>query len=275
MKPFAYKRDIIFALVILIGFLLLGSWLRGVTTLPSKSLDFIGRKPTGKPNVAGAQTASSSSLASTEEPSTMLSPRQQAIMVKVIDGDTIVVSINDKNEIVRIIGIDTPEVVDKRKTVECFGKEASDFARLTLQDNKTVLLKSDPTQGERDKYNRLLRYVWIDDGKVDFGKLMIEGGYASEYTYDRPYKYKNEYKKAETEARIAKKGLWADDVCVSETPPIQQQQMTNTSGGDKDCSDFATQEEAQAYFESKGGSSTNNVDRLDSDHDGVACESLP
>ena len=237
------------------------------------------------PDVAGVQTDPSSTAVSKDIPTSRTDTRQKAALVKVVDGDTIVVSISGKNETVRIIGIDTPEVVDKRKTVECFGKEASDFARLTLQDNKTVLLESDPTQGERDKYNRLLRYVWIDDGKVDFGKLMIEGGYSSEYTYNLPYKYQNEYKQVERKAREAKKGLWLDDACLeitgsseqekTQTAPIDQQPMLSTSDEDKDCSDFATQEKAQVYFESKGGSPTNNVDRLDADHDGIACESLP
>jgi hypothetical protein len=58
---------------------------------------------------------------------------------------------------------------------------------------------------------------------------------------------------------------------VNETSNVS----TLSDDGDKDCSDFATQREAQAYFESKGGSPTNNVDDLDRDHDGIACESLP
>lgn len=160
--------------------------------------------------------------------------------------------------------------------MECFGKEASEKAKVMFENNKTVLLESDPTQGDRDKYQRLLRYVWIDGGAIDFGKFMIGAGYASEYTYNLPYKYQNEYKQAEKVAREANKGLWADGACVeSEDIQIEQQPNTNMFSGDKDCSDFATQNEAQAYFKSKGGSPTNNVDRLDSDHDGLACESLP
>ena len=266
------KRNIVIAImsiiILILGFSLL-----------------IGDKGKTEQNVAGVQTDPSSTAVSKDIPTSRTDTRQKATLVKVVDGDTIAVSISGKNETVRIIGIDTPEVVDKIKTVECFGKEASDFARLTLQDNKTVLLEYDPTQGERDKYNRLLRYVWINSGETDFGKLIIEGGYASEYTYNLPYKYQNEYKQAERKAREAKKGLWADDICIeitgsseqekTQTAPIDHQPMLSTSGEDKDCSDFATHAQAQAYFESKGGSPTNNVDRLDSDHDGIACESLP
>jgi hypothetical protein len=60
--------------------------------------------------------------------------------------------------------------------------------------------------------------------------------------------------------------------------PVQQQPAPPppaSSGGDKNCSDFATHAEAQSYFDSKGGSPSNNVDGLDADHDGIACESLP
>lgn len=236
-----------------------------------KSLNTSGPQEEINQEVAGAK-------ANLSDVPAAVSSKQQATLVKVIDGDTISVSINGKNETVRVIGIDTPEVVDSRKPVECFGKEASEMAKVLFEDNNTVTLESDPTQGDRDKYQRLLRYVWIEDGATDFGKLMIDSGYAFEYTYNLPYKYQNEYKQTEKEAREAEKGLWADDACASTiqaSPSVQQQPVNNTSGGDKDCSDFTTQEESQAYFESKGGSPTNNVDRLDSDHDGIACESLP
>jgi outer membrane biosynthesis protein TonB len=59
------------------------------------------------------------------------------------------------------------------------------------------------------------------------------------------------------------------------TPQTASTQSSNGSGGDKDCKDFSTHAEAQAYFNSKGGSASNNVDDLDRDHDGSACESLP
>ena len=232
--------------------------------------DVIKNKEATKPDVADLQTIQPTNTPTPKEESTVRSGiRQHATLVKVVDGDTISVSINGKNETVRIIGIDTPEVVDPRITVECFGKEASDFAKLTLQDNKKLLLESDPTQGERDKYQRYLRYVWIDE-KTDFGKLMIDHGFSSEYTYNLPYKYQSEYKQAEKNAREAKKGLWADDACV-----LGAQVSPSDTSGDMDCSDFKVQDEAQTYFEGKGGSPTNNADRLDSDHDGIACESLP
>jgi micrococcal nuclease len=138
--------------------------------------------------------------------------RQVGQVVKVVDGDTIDVEIGGVRDKIRVIGINTPEVVDPRRPVQCFGKEASNFAKQILS-GKTVQLESDPTQADRDKYKRLLRFVFLNDGAVDYGKLAIQEGYANEYTYDTPYKYQSEYKKAEREARNAKKGLWADNAC--------------------------------------------------------------
>lgn len=132
-------------------------------------------------------------------------------VVKVVDGDTLTVEINGINETIRIIGINTPETVDPRKPVECFGQEASAKAK-ELLDGQTVHLEADATQGERDKYNRLLRYVFLSDDS-DFGKRMISEGYAYEYTYSTQYKYQQDYKTAQTEAQAAKRGLWADGAC--------------------------------------------------------------
>lgn len=134
--------------------------------------------------------------------------KQTAQVVKVIDGDTIEVSVNGKTEKIRVIGINTPETVDPRRPVQCFGREASIFAKQKLL-GKTVILETDPTQGERDKYQRLLRFVFID-GVVDYGEMIIREGYGNEYTYDLPYKYQSEYKLAEQEARTAGRGLWSD-----------------------------------------------------------------
>ncbi len=215
---------------------------------------------------------------------------QQAYgVVKVVDGDTIDVSIDGKVERLRLIGIDTPETVDPRKPVECFGAEASNKAKLVLT-GKNVYLESDNTQGERDKYDRLLRYVFLEDG-TNFNLLMIKEGYAYEYTYDLPYKYQDEFKLAQKNAEINKKGLWASGVCEEEKAPApipvapapvipkpakaSSQCNPNYSGclkqnaGDYDCSggsgdgpNYTGQVQVLGYDEFK----------LDRDGDGWACE---
>ena len=132
-------------------------------------------------------------------------------VLKVIDGDTLAIEMSGKSETLRLIGINTPETVDPRKPVECFGKEASDKAKklLTGQDIK---VEKDPTQDERDKYNRLLVYVYKEDG-LFFNKYMVEEGYAYEYTYNLPYEYQTEFKAAQVVAEQKKIGLWADGIC--------------------------------------------------------------
>lgn len=132
-------------------------------------------------------------------------------VIKVVDGDTIKVDINGEEKTVRLIGINTPEVVDPRKTVECFGQEASAKAKEILE-NKKVKLESDVSQSDRDRYGRLLRYVYLEDG-LFFNEWMIENGYAFEYTYELPYQYQTEFKNAQRFAQDNKMGLWADDVC--------------------------------------------------------------
>lgn len=129
----------------------------------------------------------------------------------IVDGDTVDVNINGETERIRLIGLNTPETVDPRRPVECFGKEASDKAKSILTGQK-VKIETDPTQGMRDKYGRLLAYIFLPDGTL-FNKMMIEEGYGHEYTYNLPYKYQAEFKAAQTRARENKTGLWADGVC--------------------------------------------------------------
>lgn len=205
-------------------------------------------------------------------------------VIKVVDGDTITVDIDGAKETLRLIGINTPETVDPRKPVECFGKEASNKAKAVL-NGRSVILENDPTQGERDKYDRLLRYIFLEDG-VNFNKLMIAEGYAYEYTYSTPYKYQAEFKKAQQEAEQNKRGLWADNACVTDnsTPTIQTTPtpvptptatVCNCSGNTYNCPDFATQKQAQACYNYCLAQGKGDIHKLDRDNDEVVCESLP
>lgn len=134
------------------------------------------------------------------------------LVTKVVDGDTIKVKINSEIETIRLIGIDTPETVDPRKTVQCFGLEASTKAKQMLA-GKWVRLEADYSQDDRDSYDRLLRYVYLEDG-VFFNKYMISEGFAHEYTYkSNPYLYQADFIAAENEARINELGLWHPDSC--------------------------------------------------------------
>lgn len=132
-------------------------------------------------------------------------------VVKVVDGDTLAINMDGKVQTLRLIGLDTPETVDPRKPVQCFGVEASNKAKSVLAGQE-VRIEADPTQGLYDKYNRLLVYVYLKDGTL-FNKMMIAEGYGHEYTYHAPYKYQSEFKAEEMSAKTGEKGLWANGVC--------------------------------------------------------------
>jgi len=120
-------------------------------------------------------------------------------IVRVIDGDTIEIAGGER---VRYIGIDTPETVDPRK-LQCFGVEASNKNK-ELVEGKMARLEKDIT--ERDKYGRLLRYVWVGDVFVNLE--LVKQGFAYSYSYPPGIKYQDLFVKAQQEAREAKRGLW-------------------------------------------------------------------
>ena len=198
-------------------------------------------------------------------------------VVKVVDGDTLSIDIDGQKQTLRLIGIDTPETVHPSKPVECFGREASAKAKEILA-GQSIRIEKDTTQGDLDKYGRLLVYVFLKDG-TNFNMMMIKQGFAYEYTYNLPYKYQQEFKLAEQTAREQKIGLWADNVCEEEViePSIKSTETpskSDCSSNVYNCTDFKTHNEAQATYDYCGGVN-NDIHRLDNDKDGEACESLP
>ncbi|TSC54211.1 MAG: micrococcal nuclease, partial [Microgenomates group bacterium LiPW_16] len=125
----------------------------------------------------------------------------------VIDGDTIEI---ENGERVRYLGIDTPETVDPRKPVQCFGVEASKKNK-ELVEGKNIRLEKDIT--DKDKYGRLLRYVWVDSLFVNLE--LVKQGFATSYTYPPDVKHQAEILAAEAEAREANRGLWGACPIVS------------------------------------------------------------
>lgn len=229
-------------------------------------------------NVLTSQETSAQIISSPQHPS--VRELEWYPVVKVVDGDTIVVDIAGVNTTVRLIGLDTPETVDPRKIVQCFGAEASAGMKKILS-NQYVRLEMDPSQGEKDKYGRLLAYVFAPANVRPEGLLlnryMIAEGYGHEYTYRLPYKYQAEFKAAESEARSQKKGLWADGVCALQTSdpaatPANTSGQYECSRNAYNCSDFQTQAEAQSVFDA---CAPTDVHKLDSDGDKEVCESLP
>lgn len=129
-------------------------------------------------------------------------------VVKVIDGDTFHIDVNGEEVSVRMIGIDTPETVDPRRPVGCFGKAASDETKRLLE-GKNVTLTKDIT--DTDKYNRLLRYVFLPISGSDnlfINDYLVRQGFAKAYTYPPDVKYDSRFVAAEQEARENLRGLW-------------------------------------------------------------------
>ena len=125
---------------------------------------------------------------------------------RVVDGDTIVLADGRK---VRYIGINTPETVDPRRPVQCFGTEASAFNH-TLVAGKTVRLEKDIS--ETDKYGRLLRFVYLEDGTL-VNETLVREGYASASAFPPDITKQDLFFAAEREARAAHAGLWNPETC--------------------------------------------------------------
>lgn len=146
---------------------------------------------------------------------------EEATVVRVVDGDTIVVRIGQRiqgagagvAEIgqeypVRLIGIDTPESVRPGTPVECFGREASSAAKALLE-GRTVRLVKDVE--ETDRYDRLLRYVYIEEEMAN--ARLVVNGYATAYTYPPNVRHSDLFVELEREAREGDRGLWSPETC--------------------------------------------------------------
>lgn len=130
---------------------------------------------------------------------------ERVLVTAVIDGDTIKVK---DGQTVRLIGIDTPETKHPRKSVQCFGKEASNETK-NLLEGKAVILQKDVS--ETDQYKRVLRYVFLplENGELLFvNDYLVREGFARVLTYPPDVKYNEQFREAEREAKENKKGLW-------------------------------------------------------------------
>ena len=128
-------------------------------------------------------------------------------VIEVIDGDTIVVDMAGTYETVRFIGLDTPEKNHPDKPVQCFAEAASRHLDDLIADSE-VRLQADATNQNRDRYQRLLRYVYLPDGTL-LNKQQILDGYGFAYV-SFPFTKMDEFIQAEALAKTQDKGLWAN-----------------------------------------------------------------
>ena len=140
-------------------------------------------------------------------PSSADRPPGRATVVHVVDGDTIDVAIAGHRERVRLIGINTPETVDPRRPVECFGREASEHTKMLLTLGTEVDLVRDVEP--RDTYGRLLAYVYRRPDGLFVNLDLVAQGYADLLTFPPNIAHVEEFRSAAADARRAGKGLWA------------------------------------------------------------------
>ena len=128
-----------------------------------------------------------------------------ATIVSVVDGDTIVLSVQNQTETVRLLGIDTPETVHPTRPIECFGPEASAFTKATLEKGSVVKLVRDVEP--RDRYQRLLVYLFLADGTL-FNQLLIDRGLARTLSIEPNTAFASQFASHESSARNRRVGLW-------------------------------------------------------------------
>ena len=123
-----------------------------------------------------------------------------------IDGDTVAVNMDGRVETVRFIGIDTPETHKPNTPVQCFGPAAAEYTKMLIGKNR-IRLVSDSLNTDRDRYNRLLRYVYLPDG-TDLNEKLVRDGYAFYYPYF-PFSKAEQFDLAEQTAIATHRGIWA------------------------------------------------------------------
>ncbi|MGI8793182.1 MAG: thermonuclease family protein [Acidimicrobiales bacterium] len=134
-------------------------------------------------------------------------PAGSGTFVRVVDGDTVVVRLGAGDESVRLIGIDTPETHGRGGLRECFGQEASNRTKALLPPGTRVRLVRDAEL--RDRYDRLLAYIYRADDDLFVNLTLAEEGYAAAYTFPPNVAHANKFVEAAAAARSSGRGLWS------------------------------------------------------------------
>jgi endonuclease YncB( thermonuclease family) len=154
-----------------------------------------------------------------------------ATVVDVVDGDTVKLkwksskssSGASKTESVRLIGVDTPETVHPTKGVEPYGKEASNYTKSILKEGTSVWIEFDEQQ--RDRYGRLLVYLFLTDGTF-FNAQLVSAGYAKTATFPPNVRWVDVFTHMQTNARENQRGLWGLDGEKGQTTEQSAEQAT-------------------------------------------------
>lgn len=217
-------------------------------------------------------------LSSCDDPSS----KNKTTFVRVVDGDTLIANIDGSEEYVRLLLVDTPETKHPKLDVQPFGPEASQLMADTFSPSDPIEIEYGTEK--RDKYDRILAYIYTPEGNM-FNELLLEKGLARvAYVYPPNDKYVDDFRTIELQAKERKIGIWSikgyvtnkgfNPDAVLTNQPYEGELPFDPFGPDRDCSDFESQAQAQAFFEAAGGPEK-DPHRLDgSDKDGIVCESL-
>ncbi len=127
---------------------------------------------------------------------------ERARVDRVVDGDTVIVD----GQRVRLIGIDAPESVKPGSPVDCYGPDASARLHQLLPNRTPVLLEYDVER--RDRYDRVLAYVWLPDPPSLVNLVLVQEGYARAYAFPPNTAHRAAFDAAETRAAASERGLW-------------------------------------------------------------------
>lgn len=179
--------------------------------VPVVGIVIIGAIDLGRYEKAHAPVTTPSPTALSDVPSLA---HERAFVTKIVQADTLVVTMNDDQKTVRLIGVKAPEYnATAVQASACYGQQAFAYAKQLLL-GKIVAMASDIDQQDMDIDGNLLRYLYLPGG-LFVNQSMIRQGYAAEYTYDRPYIFQTDFRQAQKEAQEANLGLWAS--CPSPT----------------------------------------------------------
>ncbi|WP_218672176.1 thermonuclease family protein [Marinilactibacillus piezotolerans] len=177
-------------------------------------------------------------------------------VIRVVDGDTIKVNINGKEESVRFLLVDTPETVHPDKPVQPFGKEASQFVKERLS-GKQVQLELDIS--ERDKYGRLLMYVYDEEGNSIQEALLKRGLARVAYIYNPNVKYVDRYQAIQREAQEKAVGIWSIENYVTDSGFVTEAETAENDSQPSDSETSEAEEQAEAPAQSTGGKIKGNI----------------
>lgn len=197
----------IIAVMLLLSGVLFGKGL-SVSGEQVRDLIEVGKASPAPQSSALGVSFESSSESSPEASSVLGLPSIKAVVTRVVDGDTVEISLDGQAQKLRYIGINTPETVDPRRPVQCFGKEASNENKKLVEGREVYL---DKDVSETDRYGRLLRFVYLkqpDGGVLFVNDYLVRQGFAEASTFPPDVKMSEQFKEAQEEARVNNRGLW-------------------------------------------------------------------